>query len=216
MTAIPPSPAPPGKRELAKAQRRDDLINATIVCVAKHGLSGTTIARVTEIAGTSIGLANFHFETKELLFEAVLMTLADRERVLWHSRSLDGSPTAADRIVALVDARFHVQTCEPATLAVWFAFWGDATARSIYRRVVEPIDDERIDLVQALFAELLVDGNYPGIDALDAALTHEALGDGLWLNMLLYPDEYRRAACRDRMLTVLATVFPHHFTRPGS
>ncbi len=118
-------------------------------------------------------------------------------------------------MIALVDARFHPQSCERETLAIWFAFWGDASARAIYRRVVERVDDERLDMVAALFADIVATGGYDGVDPYDAALTHEALCDGLWLNMLLYPDDFRRAACRDRALTTLATTFPRHFTRPG-
>jgi hypothetical protein len=54
-------------RAEAKAERRQQLIDATIEAIARFGLSGMTMGKVTEIAGVSVGLANFHFESKENL-----------------------------------------------------------------------------------------------------------------------------------------------------
>lgn len=67
--------APMNRRALAKAEHRQTQIDATIDSIAEFGLSGTTMARVTELSGSSIGLANLYFENKERLFEAALQTL---------------------------------------------------------------------------------------------------------------------------------------------
>lgn len=197
-------PEPPRKRRSeAKAERRLALIDATITSIARHGLSGTTIARVTKIAGTSIGLANFYFDSKEALFEAVLQHLADEERILWQNRSADTSLTPMDRLKALVDARFHIRSCDRRKLAVWFAFWGDAAARDIYRRVVAAKDDERLEATVAIIQSL----GPPGRDPLQTALGLEALYDGLWLNHLLYPADFKRSQCRALALEHLNALF---------
>lgn len=203
-------------RAEAKAERRQQLIAATIDSIARFGLSGTTIARVTEIAGVSIGLANFHFETKELLFEAVLTSLADEQRRLWQNRNTDAALTTAERMVAIVDARFHARICDRKKLAIWFAFYGDASARAIYRRLMSDVDDERLFAIEALFGDIIAEGGYTGVVATDAALTYEALSDGLWLNMLLYPEDFRRLACRAKALNALAAIFPKHFSGSGN
>lgn len=205
-----PEPARKG-RAAAKEERRQALIDATITAIARHGLSGTTIARVTEIAGTSTGLANFHFDSKDALFEAVLQYLADQERQLWQERNADPCLSPADRLIALVDARFHVRNCDRRTLAIWFAFWGDAGARAIYRRVVADKDDERLQATVAIIAAM--DGD-PARDPLQTALGLEALYDGLWLNHLLYPADFRRLQCRATALAHLAALFPTHFDGP--
>ena len=59
--------------------------------------------------------------------------------------------------------------------------------------------------------EMVAEANYTGIDPVETVLTIEAMWDGLWLNMLLYPNEFRRAACRDRAMRMIATLFPKHF-----
>lgn len=206
------TPEPPKtRRAQAKAERRQALIEATITSIAEYGLSGTTIARVTEIAGTSIGLANFYFENKERLFEAVLQHLADAERALWVDRVADAGASPAEQLVALVDARFDARVCNPRTLAVWFAFWGDAGARSIYRRVVEATDDARLSMTATLIEGLGQGSDGRTRDALQTALGLEAFYDGLWLNLLLYPEDFRRSACRQRAIEHLCALFPNDF-----
>jgi TetR/AcrR family transcriptional regulator, transcriptional repressor of bet genes len=193
-------------------ERRQTLIDATIRSIAEYGLSGTTIAKVTEIAGTSIGLANFHFENKERLFEATLQHLSDLERAVWHKMNDDASLTPAERLVALLDARFHAKVCNRRTLAVWFAFWGDAGARDIYRRVVEPLDDDRLNATVAIIQSFGLDATGHQRDALQTALGLEAFYDGLWLNHLLYPADFKRSGCRQRALEHLAALFPTHIS----
>ena len=59
------------RRAMSKQARREQLIQATIKCIAKNGLSGTTMADITREAGLSLGIVNLHFESKEkLLIEA--------------------------------------------------------------------------------------------------------------------------------------------------
>jgi TetR/AcrR family transcriptional repressor of bet genes len=198
-------------RAEAKAERRLQLIEATIDCIAKFGLSGTTMAKVTELAGVSLGLANFHFNSKDQLFEAVLQHLADKQRALWQSRRQGPDKTSGDLLQAIVESRFHPAICARRTLAVWFAFYGDAGARDLYRRAVGDVDDERLEASAALITEMVAEANYTGIDPVETVLTIEAMWDGLWLNMLLYPNEFRRAACRDRAMRMIATLFPKHF-----
>jgi TetR/AcrR family transcriptional repressor of bet genes len=207
-----PSDPPKTRRAQAKEERRLALIDATIRSIADNGLSGTTIARVTEIAGTSIGLANFYFENKERLFEAVLQHLAEQEREIWEKLNDDLSLIPAERLVGLLNARFHSKVCNRRTLAVWFAFWGDAGARDIYRRVVGQLDDDRLNLTAAIIKSLGSDDTGQPRDPVQTALGLEAFYDGLWLNHLLYPSEFKRLGCRQIALEHLAALFPAHFS----
>jgi AcrR family transcriptional regulator len=209
-----PEPPRTGRAE-AKAERRLQLIEATIDCIAKFGLSGTTMAKVTEMVGVSVGLANFHFDSKDRLFEAMLKHLADEQRALWKSRLQGPDRSSGELLRAIVESRFHPSICARRKLAVWFAFYGDAGARDIYRRAVGDMDDERLEASATLIAEMVAEAGYAGIDPVETVLTTEAMWDGLWLNMLLYPNEFRRTACRDRALHMITTLFPRHFARDG-
>lgn len=203
--------APKQTRAAAKAERRQHLIDATITAIVKFGLSGTTIARVTEIAGTSVGLANFHFESKDRLLEATLKFLADEQRDQWQRRNLDPSLTNIERLLTIADSRFQTRICNRRKLAVWFAFHGDAGARATYRKIVGDVDDERLEATVTILTALIAEGGYTDLDPLETALSIEALYDGLWLNMLLYPTDFKRIGCRKNAFRVLAALFPKHF-----
>lgn len=166
-------------RAAAKAERRQQLLASTIDSIARFGLSGTTMSTVTELAGVSIGLANFHFESKDRLLEAVLKHLADEQRALWQSRRQGPDSSSSDLLQAIIDSRFHAAICSRKKLAVWFAFYGDASAREVYRRAVGDMDDERLDATVSIITEMIADAGYTGLDPVETALSIEALYDGL-------------------------------------
>ena len=200
-------------RAEAKAERCQQLIEATIESIGRFGLSGTTMGKVTGIAGVSVGLAIFHFASKDRLLEATWQHLAAEERAMWYARHHVATTSLRDRLLAIVESRFHPAICARHKLAVWFAFYGDASARAICRKTLGDTDDERLHATVALFNEMIAEAGYT-IDPLETALSLEAMDDGLWLNMLLYPAEFRRATCRTRALNMIAALFPRHFDTP--
>ena len=153
------TPAKPAKisRAGAKAERRLHLIDATIEAISRFGFSGTTMGVVTDIAGVSVGLPNFHFESKERLFESVLKHLAAEQRALWQSRLQGPDRSSRDLLQAIIESRFHPAICSRKKLAVWFAFYGDATAREVYRRAVGDMDDERLEATVTIITEMISD-----------------------------------------------------------
>ncbi len=74
-------------RKKPKQERSRQLVNAlvdaTAVCVARHGFDGTTTPKIAEIAGVSVGSLYQYFESKEELLEALVERIAeDVTRVL--------------------------------------------------------------------------------------------------------------------------------------
>lgn len=208
------APARPTRRTEDKSVRRVQLIEATIDCIAKHGITGTTLAKVTEVAGLSLGLVNFHFASKEKLFEETLRFVASEHRAHWQKGIRATSLSDADRFMAIIDSFFHPQICSRKKLSVWFAFFGEAANRSIYRAIVEDIDEERHQESMQLIRRLSADGDGAGLDPTLVSLTIEALVDGLWLNMLIYPEDFTRELSKTQVRSVLALMFPRHFGQP--
>jgi TetR/AcrR family transcriptional repressor of bet genes len=68
-----------GKRRQIRprAERRQQLIDATIRCIAQHGLSKVTMQMVTSEAGLSVGIANLHFQSKDNLLKETLRFVAE-------------------------------------------------------------------------------------------------------------------------------------------
>ena len=201
-------------RTASKEVRRMQLIEATIDSIAKYGISGTTMHTVTEAAGLSIGIVNFHFQSKKNLLEETLVHLAKEHRDQWKRGYGNADLNAPAKILAIVDAHFHPKICGRKKLAVWFAFYGEAGRREVYRARVDQIDDKRFEISTQLCRKIKEEGQYEGVDPHDVALTLEALYDGMCLNILMYPKSFSRTAARTHIRRYLATVFPRHFDMP--
>ena len=204
-------PARKPRRTEDKSVRRLQLIEATMDCIAKNGLTGTTLAKITEVAGLSLGLVNFHFDSKERLFEETLRFVASEHRDKWQKAIKATQLTDADRFLAILDSFFYPQICSRRKLSVWFAFFGETANRSIYRKIVTDIDEERHQESMRLIRRFAADDGGSGIDPIFVSLTLEALIDGLWLNMLLYPEDFSRDLSKTQVRRVLALMFPRHF-----
>ena len=72
-------------------------------------------------------------------------------------------------------------------------------------------DQSRLDELARLGQALKEEGAYKNLDPRMVAKSMEAFVDGLWLNLLLYPDVFQRDEARKDCLTFLAGVFPRHF-----
>src|SRR5258708_29591700 len=79
---------PMAVNEPIRDRRRQALIKATIAVIAKHGASGTTVERVARKAGVSVGLMNFHFDSKERLFRETFRHLSEEYEEVWQQNLL--------------------------------------------------------------------------------------------------------------------------------
>jgi len=201
----------PDNRTLAKQRRREQLIKATINCVAKRGFSATTMADITREAGLSLGIVNLHFESKEKLLLETLKYLAKEYHQLWEKTLQKAGPDPADKLAALVELDFSQPICDRKRLAVLFAFWGEARSRPIYMKTCAAYDSHYVQVEAELFAEILRDDDKNRHDPEILATTVDALVDGLWLDMLLTPKEIDRIQARELVMNYLHSVLPGYF-----
>ena len=71
------------RRHAPPEQRREQLIKATIKCIARKGLSKTTMADVTKTAKLSLGIVNLHFQSKDKLLVETLRYIAEEYKLGW-------------------------------------------------------------------------------------------------------------------------------------
>lgn len=195
-------------------ERRRQLIAATIDVIADKGLSRLTISDVTGRAGLSMGIVNHHFESKDYLLEATLTHLAESVRDAWLPGYLDAGRTAADRLRAMIDGLFDPAICNRAHIAAWFSFFGDAHFRSVYRDIAARFDHERESALSDLCRRIVADGGYHDVVPERLACSVETMADGLWLSILLYPDEMDQARAVREIIGLLARFLPQHFATP--
>jgi TetR/AcrR family transcriptional regulator, transcriptional repressor of bet genes len=205
------------KRRTAPAEeRREQLILATIRCVADHGLADTTIATVAQEAGLSQGIVNLHFRSKDGLLTETLRYLADEYRNAVQDAAAAGEVNPVDGLLAMVELDFRRSICSRDKLAVWFAFWGERRFRPTYRRICAERDRSYDDMVRLICARLCQDGGYADVEPGLVADGLSALTDGLWLDLLVRPESMSRERAKRISLSYLADVFPRHFRQPAA
>ncbi len=216
------SPAPskaPNKarqkpRTAPKADRRQQLVQATIRSIAKRGIAGSTMADVASEAGLSQGIINLHFQSKDKLFVETLRFLADDYRQAWDKALAGAGPSPAEQLRALVQLDFTAGVADRRKLAVWFAFWGEVRSRPTYRRLCAKRDRDDQIVLRDLCHQIIAEGEYPNANAEHIATTISAISEGLWLDMLVSPNDLKRQHAGHIALSYLAAVFPAHFSHP--
>ncbi len=196
--------------------RREQLIAATIKCIARNGMSATTMAEVTKEAGLSQGIVNLHFESKEKLLVATLRTVADEYNV-GQKDILTSSAhnSVADKIQAMLDFDFSQRITRREKLAVWFAFWGEAKSRPTYQQICSASDIATDAAIRSLFQQAIDEGGYRGLSAELLAQGYTALIDGLWLDLLIAPRRVTRKRAKQIATLYLANALPQHIRLPG-
>lgn len=199
------------RRALPKEVRKEQLIQATIKCIAKHGLSGVTMARVTQEAGLSLGIANLHFESKEkLLLETLQSVTAEYAAGQTAILDSDDFPSTAARIEAILAFDFNPTVTDKNKLAVWFGFLGEAKSRPTYQRACSRQDSASEARITALFQSALDEARDKHADAGLIAAGYISLVDGLWLNALVDPRRLPWKKAYRAARHYLATAFPQH------
>ncbi|MEM7545211.1 MAG: TetR/AcrR family transcriptional regulator [Pseudomonadota bacterium] len=204
------------RRKASKEVRRQQLIDAAMATIAEKGITGATAANVTSRAGLSLGIVSLHFGGMKGLLSETLRYLAVEKRDLWVDAYSDTAAAPADRLRAIINAMFAETVCSPVKIAVWFAFFGEAQYREIYRDFIDEFDTEREDALVELCDLIKGEGGYDTVDPDALATNIESLTDGLWLSLLLYPDWIGPDEARGKLIHMVAAHFPDHFEAPAS
>jgi TetR/AcrR family transcriptional repressor of bet genes len=195
-----------------KERTRQRLIDATLEVVAKEGLSGTTMGKVARRAGLSQGIVNFHFESKEQLLAETLTFLTEHYRTAWRAALDSTSDDPAAQIKAILHSLLKPEVAGHTHLACWFAYWGDAYARGIYRRIGSQVDEATAKAMEGLCAQLTDRSpETTTLDPKEIAANLVALVNGYWLMKLLRPDEVDLPDAARSCMSYLRGVFPHEF-----
>ncbi len=200
-----------GKRTASKEARREQLIQATIRSISKHGLSDTTVATVAREAKLSQGIVNLHFQSKERLLVETLRFVADEYKDTWEKSLAQAGNSAAEQLEALVNVDFEPAVFDRTKVAVWFAYWSETKSRPTYRKLCAERDLVYDDKLRELVTALIGEGGYRTLDADTVTDGLSALSAGLWLDLLVSPRAINRDKARRTCRTLLVQLFPKHF-----
>jgi TetR/AcrR family transcriptional repressor of bet genes len=200
------------RRTASREERRRQLIDATMKCIARKGLSQTSIGDVASEAGLSQGIVNLHFESKDNLLTETLRTLANEYRALFDKTLAKAGPRPADALLALMEMDLKPKLLDRQKLAIWFAFWGEVKSRPTYRKICDEYDRYYDNEVERICREIIAEGGYD-VDPAAAAEALSSLTNGIWLSCLISPQDFDRGTAMNAIMSYLTNVFPKHFER---
>ena len=200
-------------RTASREQRRQQLVDATMKCIARKGLSSTTLGDVARTAGLSQGIVNLHFKSKENLLNETLRSLADEYKTQFNKTLEKSGPDAADKLLALLELDLRPAILDRRKIAVWFAFWGEVKSRPTYRKICDERDRYYDEVVEGLCETLVAEGGYSGLSAAAVTIALTSMTNGMWLSCLVSPKTFDRHEALAAVTSLLCRLFPKHFPR---
>lgn len=179
-------------RREGEERRRQDLIEATLDCVAEHGLQGATVRAIALRAGVTAGLIRHYFPGKEELLQAAYATIMGRMTELAKTALATVEQEPRQRLAAFVEASLVPPVIDIRTFSIWASFIGragsDPALGAAHRAGYLGFRDE----VEALVAEVFSGvGRLPSAGELRRhAIAINAIIDGLWVEGCLAGDMF--------------------------
>lgn len=194
----------------ANDARRRQLIEATIICIHRFGLSRTTVAKVAGEAGLSVGTINFHFSTKDQLLLGVLEFVRDEFGEALFTPGSEDSDAAAI-ITKIMDVHLDPTISSPEKIAVWHAFSSASRHRADYNIICGEFESRLETLINKQFERLCEQAGNTAYRPHALARGLSGILDGLWQTYLYQPDQFKPAQARAQCLDYLNSLFPAEF-----
>jgi AcrR family transcriptional regulator len=159
------------------------MLRATISSIAKDGVSGASVDRITARAGVTRGLVRHYFGSKDtLLLEAFNLLAHDFRKMLGMVYDPDRTETRPElRLRSAIPPMFEGLRVGPERQYAWFGFWALARSHKEIAEANRELYREIIDHLVALITEVAA---LRGVDV-DAALagrTLAAILEGAWVH----------------------------------
>lgn len=183
----------PRNRRAPEEERRRELIDATLECIAELGIQATSLRTVAARAGVTNGLIRHHFENKANLIVAAYQraTALISGPGLAVLEKAEGTP--AERLSLLVKTLLGAEETDYRHLALWATFISQSPVDPMIAAVREESYDSLRQATERLIGELLTaEGRACSAGDLEqATLETHAVLDGFWIAACLEPDRQK-------------------------
>lgn len=162
--------------------RREQIIRATIRCLARWGYAGLTMKRVAAEAAVSQGILHYYFRDKAaMLAAAARRVTADLDRRV--ATEARGARNARERLRAVIGACLRTAVDNRDFWTVFIEFWGEAFHERRLAAVNQQAYTRARRLIGAGLAQGVAAGEFRRIDVEEAAVVVLAVLDGLSLQL---------------------------------
>lgn len=187
-----------------EGERRQELIDATLECIAELGLKGATLRQIAIRAGVTAGLVRHYFESKDQMvaeaYRAVIASLTEK------AEAIEGDPETRLRDFIVINLTEPV--ADGRGLSLWAAFISqvrvDPTLAAIHREGYLGFRNA----LEGLIADFLVaKGRTPtDEECRRLAIAVNGLMDGLWLEGCLAGDLFRESELVSIAMTSIEAI----------
>jgi TetR/AcrR family transcriptional repressor of bet genes len=199
------------RNEALASRTKGAILRATIAVIARHSLSGTTVQLVAEAAKVAPGTVILHFQKKDALLLAALEQIAVEFEAARRAALAEAGDDPVTALKAIIDVSLDPKVSDPANVAVWYAFWGEAKARKLYLERIGSYDTVSQDGLDRLFAEIISRGGYRHLNAEALAMGFSGLLEWQWQEILVSGRGFDRDAAKRQARAYLASIFPQEF-----
>ena len=192
--------------------RREQIVRATIRCLAREGYTRLTMKKVARAAGVSQGILHYYFADKRAMLAATLEAVTrDLDRRVAAAQSRTGRDARA-RLRTLVRACLEVAVSRPEFWVVFVEFWGEMLHDRRLRDLNTAVYSRTRRLIGRLIAEGVRAGRFRPVDPRRASAVVLGLIDGLSLQLTFDPEAFGVAEaarfCDDALGRYLARETP--------
>ncbi|WP_242457959.1 TetR family transcriptional regulator C-terminal domain-containing protein [Halomonas sp. YLGW01] len=159
------------------------MLEATLDCVAEHGMNGASARRVAERAGVTAGLIRHYFGSKDAMVSAAYGYLIGQLTGEAAESAEKGGGAPEQRLARFIVANVTAPNLSPRKVALWATFIGRVRTEPEYADIHRESYREFLTLLETLIHPLLMASARPAdpVTCQHYAIALNALIDGLWL-----------------------------------
>ena len=187
------------------------LINSAIKSISERGINETTMSNVSQGAGLSQGIVNFHFKSKELLLIETLKYISNEYLEAFQRKLMNSGENPVKKILAIIDNDFDKNICNRDKIAVWYTFFSEVKFKPVYLQICKERDDYYNQTVISIINQLIKIEKNKTLSADRIATSLFALTMGLWLDQLVDSENFNRSDAKKICTDLIKNNFPRQF-----
>ncbi|MBR0554090.1 TetR family transcriptional regulator C-terminal domain-containing protein [Ciceribacter sp. L1K23] len=166
-----------------EGERRQELITATLDCVAELGLQGATVRQIAAKAGVTGGLIRHYFAGKDEMMQAAYEELMAGMTGAAIAAADRGGATARERLRDFIVANLTPPVTDGRTLSLWASFISHVRTDPTFARIHRESYLAFLSALEQLIAAFLRECDQPAdpVHCRQLAIAINGLIDGLWL-----------------------------------
>lgn len=171
-----------GFHRAGEAERRRDLIAATLDVIAEQGLRAATVRQISARAGVTGGLIRHYFASKDQMVQAAYRELM-QDMIRAVEVSAENGATEKERLRNFITGNLSQDVTDIRTISLWAAFIGHVGFDPAFAAIHREYYLAFLERLEAMLASYLASIGR-SLDARDLrrkAIAVNGLIDGLWL-----------------------------------